>query len=141
MNMNMLRVYRGGTYPTISEIFHDEPFEVDSTSTQDIMRNYAYNKLQTDDGNYSENMNIVSDYSERPLKLENVLLLGGEWFVLFVINKQSKLQRKILQINELNEIAQNYSQTLKFIIFSTQEFKSQINNELDVNVDADTVLL
>jgi len=86
-------------------------------------------------------MNIVSDYSERPLKLENVLLLGGEWFVLFVINKQSKLQRKILQINELNEIAQNYSQTLKFIIFSTQEFKSQINNELDVNVDADTVLL
>jgi hypothetical protein len=139
--MNMLRVYRGGTYPTISEIFHDEPFEVDSTSTQDIMRNYAYNKLQTDDGNYSENMNIVSDYSERPLKLENVLLLGGEWFVLFVIKKQSKLQRKILQINELNEIAQNYSQTLKFIIFSTQEFKSQINNELDVNVDADTVLL
>ena len=137
----MLRVYRGGTYPTISEIFHDEPFEVDSTSTQDIMRNYAYNKLQTDDGNYSENMNIVSDYSERPLKLENVLLLGGEWFVLFVIQKQSKLQRKILQINELNEIAQNYSQTLKFIIFSTQEFKSQINNELDVNVDADTVLL
>lgn len=137
----MLRVYRGGTYPTISEIFHDEPFEVDSTSTQDIMRNYAYNKLQTDDGNYSENMNIVSDYSERPLKLENVLLLGGEWFVLFVIKKQSKLQRKILQINELNEIAQNYSQTLKFIIFSTQEFKSQINNELDVNVDADTVLL
>lgn len=141
MNMNMLRVYRGGTYPTISEIFHDEPFEVDSTSTQDIMRNYAYNKLQTDDGNYSENMNIVSDYSERPLKLENVLLLGGEWFVLFVIKKQSKLQRKILQINELNEIAQNYSQTLKFIIFSTQEFKSQINNELDDNVDADTVLL
>ena len=141
MNMNMLRVYRGGTYPTISEIFHDEPFEVDSTSNQDIMRNYAYNKLQTDDGNYSENMNIVSDYSERPLKLENVLLLGGEWFVLFVIQKQSKLQRKILQINELNEIAQNYSQTLKFIIFSTQEFKSQINNELDVNVDADTVLL
>ena len=139
--MNMLRVYRGGTYPTISEIFHDEPFEVDSTSNQDIMRNYAYNKLQTDDGNYSENMNIVSDYSERPLKLENVLLLGGEWFVLFVIQKQSKLQRKILQINELNEIAQNYSQTLKFIIFSTQEFKSQINNELDVNVDADTVLL
>ncbi|MDP7202773.1 MAG: hypothetical protein QGF72_01425 [Candidatus Poseidoniaceae archaeon] len=139
--MNMLRVYRGGTYPTISEIFHDEPFEVDSTSTQDIMRNYAYNKLQTDDGNYSENMNIVSDYSERPLKLENVLLLGGEWFVLFVIKKQSKLQRKILQINELNEIAQNYSQTLKFIIFSTQEFKSQINNELDDNVDADTVLL
>jgi len=139
--MNMLRVYRGGTYPTISEIFHDEPFEVDSTSNQDIMRNYAYNKLQTDDGNYSENMNIVSDYSERPLKLENVLLLGGEWFVLFVIKKQSKLQRKILQINELNEIAQNYSQTLKFIIFSTQEFKSQINNELDVNVDADTVLL
>jgi hypothetical protein len=139
--MNMLRVYRGGTYPTISEIFHDEPFEVDSTSTQDIMRNYAYNKLQTDDGNYSENMNIVSDYSERPLKLENVLLLGGEWFVLFVIQKQSKLQRKILQINELNEIAQNYSQTLKFIIFSTQEFKSQINNELDDNVDADTVLL
>ena len=137
----MLRVYRGGTYPTISEIFHDEPFEVDSTSTQDIMRNYAYNKLQTDDGNYSENMNIVSDYSERPLKLENVLLLGGEWFVLFVIKKQSKLQRKILQINELNEIAQNYSQTLKFIIFSTQEFKSQINNELDDNVDADTVLL
>lgn len=137
----MLRVYRGGTYPTISEIFHDEPFEVDSTSNQDIMRNYAYNKLQTDDGNYSENMNIVSDYSERPLKLENVLLLGGEWFVLFVIKKQSKLQRKILQINELNEIAQNYSQTLKFIIFSTQEFKSQINNELDVNVDADTVLL
>ncbi len=105
------------------------------------MRNYAYNKLQTDDGNYSENMNIVSDYSERPLKLENVLLLGGEWFVLFVIKKQSKLQRKILQINELNEIAQNYSQTLKFIIFSTQEFKSQINNELDDNVDADTVLL
>ena len=141
MNMNMLRVYRGGTYPTISEIFHDEPFEVDSTSNQDIMRNYAYNKLQTDDGNYSENMNIVSDYSERPLKLENVLLLGGEWFVLFVIQKQSKLQRKILQINELNEIAQNYSQTLKFIIFSTQEFKSQINNELDDNVDADTVLL
>jgi len=141
VNMNMLRVYRGGTYPTISEIFHDEPFEVDSTSNQDIMRNYAYNKLQTDDGNYSENMNIVSDYSERPLKLENVLLLGGEWFVLFVIKKQSKLQRKILQINELNEIAQNYSQTLKFIIFSTQEFKSQINNELDVNVDADTVLL
>ena len=141
MNMKMLRVYRGGTYPTISEIFHDEPFEVDSTSNQDIMRNYAYNKLQTDDGNYSENMNIVSDYSERPLKLENVLLLGGEWFVLFVIKKQSKLQRKILQINELNEIAQNYSQTLKFIIFSTQEFKSQINNELDVNVDADTVLL
>jgi len=139
--MKMLRVYRGGTYPTISEIFHDEPFEVDSTSTQDIMRNYAYNKLQTDDGNYSENMNIVSDYSERPLKLENVLLLGGEWFVLFVIQKQSKLQRKILQINELNEIAQNYSQTLKFIIFSTQEFKSQINNELDDNVDADTVLL
>ena len=92
--MKMLRVYRGGTYPTISEIFHDEPFEVDSTSTQDIMRNYAYNKLQTDDGNYSENMNIVSDYSERPLKLENVLLLGGEWFVLFVIKKTIEASEK-----------------------------------------------
>lgn len=129
MTTQFLCVYRGGEFPGQSTTSFNEPIDTAGTNDLDRIRTYAYRALQDQDGFYSENVNLDADFIQRPMKIEHLLNLEGDWFALVVVTRQ-KVARKIIKIKEIYEAALPHKESFSFILFTSEDCQADIETQL-----------
>lgn len=129
MTVEFLCVHRGGNFPGQSTTSFNEPVDTAGTNDLDRMRTYAYRALQDQDGFYSENENLDADFLQRPMKIEHLLNVEGEWFALMVVTKQ-KIDRKIMKMIEVYEATLAHNESFSFILFTSEDCQTVIETQL-----------
>ncbi len=122
-------VYRGGDFPERSTTSFTEPVNTAGTNDLDRIRTYAYRALQDRDGFYSENVNLDAEFLQRPMKIEHLLNLEGNWFALMVVTRQ-KVARKIMKIEEIYEATLPHNESFSFILFTSEDCQTVIETQL-----------
>lgn len=130
MTVEFLCVYRGGDFPAQSTTSFDEPVNTAGTSDLDRIRTYAYRALNDRDGFYSENVNLDADFLQRPMKIEHLLNLEGDWFALMVVTRQ-KVARKIMKIEEIYEATLARNISFSFILITSEDCQAVIETQLN----------
>lgn len=133
MTTQFLCVYRGGDFPRQSTTSFDEPVNTAGTNDLDRIRTYAYRALQDRDGFYSENVNLDADFLQRPMKIEHLLNLGGDWFALMVVTRQ-KVARKVMKIEEIYEAVLAHNESFSFILLTSEDCQSIIEAQLGESI-------
>jgi len=129
LTTQFLCVYRGGDFPAQSTTSIDEAVNTAGTSDLDRIRTYAYRALNDRDGFYSENVNLDADFLQRPMKINHLLNLEGNWFALMAVTKQ-KVTRKVMNINEIHNATLPHNESFSFILFTSEDCQATIEPQL-----------